>query len=97
MNNQQEYENLNVPYFGNNPLKPPAQNYNSVRFIDQSESQVGIHPLQNKSPEQIQEHIERSSHIIRTRLDPREQVITESPTPKNVDRGERIYFDQDED
>jgi hypothetical protein len=30
-------------------------------------------------------------------LDPREQVITESPTPKNVDAGERIYFDQNED
>ena len=64
--------------------------------MDQAEGYAGFHHLRDKSPEQIQEHIERSSHIIRTRLDPREQVITESPTPKNVDGGEGIYFDQNE-
>jgi hypothetical protein len=52
--------------------------------------------LREKSPEQIEDHIERSSHIIRTRLDPREQVITASPTPKNVDGEEGIYFHQNE-
>ena len=40
----------------------------------------------------MQDHIDRGSQVIRTRLNPKEQVISESPTPKNED-GEDLRFD----